>query len=83
MKRMRDITLENPIGMLLAGMAAGFLVGMLLPVTRFESERIGPMTDQMKDRMREAGGEIMRRGGEVIKDTITAEMMPDHTSSMT
>ena len=97
MKRLRDVTVENPMGMLLAGMAVGFLVGMMLPVTRFESERIGPMTDQMKDKKREAGGEIVRRGGEVIKDTIeaskeavsasirsqTAEMMPDHSSSMT
>ncbi len=95
--RVRDVTVENPIGMLLAGMAVGFLVGMMLPVTRFESERIGPMTDQMKDKMREAGGEIVRRGGEVIKDTIeatkeaatasirsqTAEMMPDDAASMT
>jgi len=95
--RMRHVTVENPIGMLLAGMAVGFLVGMMLPVSRFESDRIGPMTDQMKDKMREAGGEIVRRGGEVIKDTIeaskeaatasirlqTAEMMPDDASSMT
>ena len=97
MDRVRGVTVENPIGMLLAGVAIGFLVGMMLPVSRFESERIGPMTDQMKDKMREAGGEIVRRGGEVIKDTIeatkeaatasirtqTAEMMPDDTASMT
>jgi len=96
-RRVRDVTVENPIGMLLAGLAVGFLVGMMLPVTRFEAERIGPMADEMKDRMREAGGEVMRRGGEVIKDTIeatkeaatasirtqTADMMPDDTSSMT
>ena len=95
--RVRGATVENPMSMLLGGLAVGFLVGMMLPVTRFESERIGPMTDQMKDTMREAGGEIVRRGGEVIKDTIeatkeaasasirtqTAEMMPDDTSSMT
>ncbi|HEX5275599.1 MAG TPA: hypothetical protein VFW34_10020 [Candidatus Rubrimentiphilum sp.] len=95
--RVRHVTVENPIAMLLAGMAVGFLAGMMLPVTRFESDRIGPMTDQMKDKMSEAGGEIVRRGGEVIKDTIeatkeaaaasirtqTAEMMPDDTASMT
>jgi len=95
--RVRDVTVENPIGMLLAGLAVGFLVGMMLPVSRFEAERIGPMADEMKDRMREAGGEMMRRGGEVIKDTIeatkeaatasirtqTADMMPEDTSSMT
>lgn len=61
---------ENPMGMLFAGLAVGFLIGMLLPVTRFESERLGPVTDEMKERMRQAGTEVMRRGGEVIKETI-------------
>jgi ElaB/YqjD/DUF883 family membrane-anchored ribosome-binding protein len=62
--------MENPLGMLLAGLAVGFLIGLALPVTRFESERIGPITDDMKDRMRQAGSEVMRRGTEVIKETI-------------
>lgn len=64
--------MENPIGMLLAGLAVGFLIGLALPVTRFESERIRPLTDDMKDRMRQAGSEVVRRGGEVIKETIEA-----------
>ncbi len=63
---------ENPIGMLLGGLAIGFLIGLVLPVTRFESERIGPITDDMKDRMRQTGAEVMRRGTEVIKETIDA-----------
>lgn len=64
--------MENPIGMLLAGLAVGFLIGLALPVTRFESERFGPITDDVKDRMRQAGSEVMRRGTEVIKETIDA-----------
>ena len=63
---------ENAVGMLLAGLAVGFLIGMCLPVTRFESERIGPLTEDMKERAREAGRQAVRRGGEVIKETITA-----------
>jgi len=63
---------ENPIGMLFAGLAVGFLIGLALPVTRFESERLGPLTQDMKDKARQAGNEVVRRGGEVIKETITA-----------
>ena len=62
--------MENPIGMLIGGLAVGFLIGLVLPVTRFESERIGPIADDMKGRVREAGNEVVRRGGEVIKETI-------------
>ena len=64
--------LENPVAMLIGGLAIGFLIGMVLPVSRFESERIGPITDDVKDRMRQAGNEAMRRGTEVIKETIEA-----------
>lgn len=63
---------DNPFGMMFAGLAIGFLIGMVIPVSRFESERIGPMTDEMKSRMRAAGTEVVRRSGEVIKDTIEA-----------
>jgi ElaB/YqjD/DUF883 family membrane-anchored ribosome-binding protein len=61
---------ENPLGMLFAGIAVGFLIGLVLPVTRFESERLRPVTDDMKDRVRNVGTEVVRRGGEVIKETI-------------
>lgn len=63
---------ENPIGMLIAGAAVGFLIGLALPVTRFESERLGPVAQDMKDKARQAGSEVVRRGGEVIKETISA-----------
>lgn len=63
---------ENPIGMLIAGAAIGFLIGLALPVTRFESERIGPIAQDVKDKARQAGSEAVRRGGEVIKETISA-----------
>lgn len=82
-------TVENPMTMLLAGMAMGFLIGMLLPVSRFESERIRPLTEDMKDRARAAGGEMIRRGTEVIKESIKSSgdgatsMRPEQTSGMT
>ena len=61
---------ENPLGMLFAGLAVGFLIGLVLPVTRFESERFGPLTENMRDRAQQMRAEVVRRGGEVIKETI-------------
>lgn len=70
---LRDTNLmENPVAMLVGGLAVGFLIGLVLPVTRFENERIGPIAEDMKDRVREARSEVVRRGGEVIKETIDA-----------
>lgn len=63
---------DNPVGMLLAGLAVGFLAGLLLPVSRFESERLGPVAEDMRGRVEQARSEVVRRGGEVIKETIVA-----------
>ncbi len=63
---------DRPWLALAAGFAAGLLVGMLLPVTRFESERLGPIAEDLKERAREAGGAAIRKGSEAIKDSIEA-----------
>jgi len=56
---------ENPIGLALGGLAAGFLVGMLLPSTRIEDERVGPMADELKSKATETAQEAVDRGKEV------------------
>jgi Protein of unknown function (DUF3618) len=56
---------ENPIGLALGGLAAGFLAGMLLPSTRVEDERVGPIADQVKEKAIETGQEAVERGKEV------------------
>jgi Protein of unknown function (DUF3618) len=56
---------ENPIGLALGGVAAGFLAGMLLPKTRLENERVGPIATEVKQKAVEAGEEAVERGKEV------------------
>jgi gas vesicle protein len=56
---------ENPIGLALGGVAAGFLAGMLMPSTRIEDERVGPIADQVKEKAIETGQEAVERGKEV------------------
>jgi uncharacterized protein DUF3618 len=56
---------ENPIGLAVGGLAAGFLVGMLLPSSRIEDERVGPIADQVKETAAETGKEALDRGREV------------------
>jgi hypothetical protein len=56
---------ENPIGLALGGLAAGFLAGMLLPSTRIEDERVGPIATEVKQKAVEAGEEAVDRGKDV------------------
>jgi Protein of unknown function (DUF3618) len=56
---------ENPIGLMLGGVAAGFLAGMLFPSTRVEDEKVGPIADQVKEKAAETGQEAVERGKDV------------------
>jgi len=58
---------ENPLGLAVGAVAVGFVAGMIVPSTKIEDERIGPIADQMKDKAREAGQEAVERGKEVAQ----------------
>jgi hypothetical protein len=59
---------ENPIGLVLGGVAVGFLAGMVVPTTRVEDERVGPIADDVKDRVKQTGQEAIERGKQVAQD---------------
>jgi len=61
---------ENPIGLALAGVAGGFLVGMLLPSTRLEDDRVGALADTVKETAVETGQEALDRGQEVAGQVV-------------
>ncbi|HEY6771491.1 MAG TPA: DUF3618 domain-containing protein [Solirubrobacterales bacterium] len=63
---------ENPIGLALGGVAAGFLAGMLIPSTKIEDEKVGPMADEVKQRAAETGQEAVERGKQVAQDAAQA-----------
>jgi len=63
---------ENPLGLALGGIAAGFLAGMLIPSTRVEDEKVGPMADEVKQRAAETGQEALERGKQVAQDAAQA-----------
>ena len=64
-QRAVGVAQENPLGLALAGVAGGFLAGMLLPSSRIEDERVGPLADQVKETAAETGHEVLERGKEV------------------
>jgi hypothetical protein len=66
------IAQENPLGLALGGVAAGFLIGMALPSTKIEDERVGPMADEVKHRALETGQEAVERGKQVAQDVAQA-----------
>jgi hypothetical protein len=71
MKRAASAAQENPLGLAIGGIAVGFLAGLLVPSTRVEDEKLGPIADQVKDQAKETGQEALDRGKEVAQQAAT------------
>jgi hypothetical protein len=59
---------ENPVGLALASVAVGFVAGMLVPSSKIEDEKLGPMADQVKQQAAETGQDALERGKQVAQD---------------
>jgi gas vesicle protein len=71
-KRAVGIAQENPLGLAIGAVAVGFLAGMLIPESRVEHEKLGPMPDHVKDQIRETGQEALEHGKQVAQETVQA-----------
>jgi hypothetical protein len=71
-KQAVGVAQENPLGLAIGGLAVGFLVGMALPSTKVEDEQLGPIVDDVKDKVVETGQEALERGKQVAQDTAEA-----------
>ena len=48
--------------------AAGFIVGLLLPSSRVEDRKLGPIADDVKEKAKETGQEALQRGQQVAQE---------------
>lgn len=60
---------RNPVGLGIGAVAVGFLVGIALPATRVEDERMGDLADELKEQAREVGQEAVDHGKQIAQDT--------------
>jgi gas vesicle protein len=67
-RRVAGLAKENPLGLAIGAAAVGFLAGLVVPSTRVEDERLGPVADQVKDKAKETGQEALDRGRQVAQE---------------
>ena len=65
--RAKSIAESNPIGLAIGGAAIGFIAGLFVPSTRVEDERIGEVSDQVKDSAKETAQEAVEHGKQVAQ----------------
>jgi ElaB/YqjD/DUF883 family membrane-anchored ribosome-binding protein len=66
-RRAAGIAQENPLGLAVGAVAMGFLAGLLIPTSRVEDEKLGPVADQIKDQARQTGQEALQHGREIAQ----------------
>jgi ElaB/YqjD/DUF883 family membrane-anchored ribosome-binding protein len=78
--RLRNTLQENPMALGMAALAAGAVVGMMLPTTQVEGEYMGDardrLVDQAKSVAQEAVGKVQRvteEAGRTLKDAVQKE----------
>ena len=71
-RRVAGIARENPLGLAIGAAAIGFLAGLAIPSTRVEDERLGPVADQVKDKVKETGQEAFDRGKQVAQEVASS-----------
>ena len=59
---------ENPLGLAIGAVAAGFIAGMLIPSTQVEDEKIGDTADQVKGQIKDTASEAVERGKQVAQE---------------
>ena len=67
-RRTAGLAKENPLGLAIGAAALGFLAGLAVPSTKVEDEKLGPMADQVKDKVKETGQEALDRGKQVAQE---------------
>jgi outer membrane murein-binding lipoprotein Lpp len=71
-RRAVGLAQENPTGLAVGSIAAGFLVGMILPSSRVEDARVGAISDDVKEHAAEVGQEALEHGKQVAQTAATA-----------
>ena len=63
-----SVAQENPLGLAIGAVAVGFVAGMLVPSTRVEDEKLGPVADQFKEQVKQTGQEAVEHGKQVAQE---------------
>jgi gas vesicle protein len=71
-KRAASVAQENPLGLAIGGIAVGFLAGLLIPTSRIEDEKIGPVAEQVREQVKQTGQEALEHGKEVAQEAATS-----------
>jgi hypothetical protein len=63
---------EHPLEVGLIALAAGLIAGLALPTPNAVNRTVGPAADRLRERTRQAGADVVRKGKRVAEAAVTA-----------
>ena len=70
--KLKDTAERNPLGLVIGGVAIGFVAGLLIPSTRLEDEQMGEMSDKVIDAARETASDALESSKHVAQEAAGA-----------
>jgi ElaB/YqjD/DUF883 family membrane-anchored ribosome-binding protein len=71
-RRAAGVAQENPLGLAIGSIAVGFLAGLVVPTSRVEDEKIGPVAEKVREQVKETGQEALDRGRQVAQQAASS-----------
>jgi ElaB/YqjD/DUF883 family membrane-anchored ribosome-binding protein len=72
--RAQSFVERNALAISFGALAGGFVIGMLIPTSRVEEEKLGPVASDLTDKAREKGGEAIKRVGEQAAERVSEQV---------
>jgi ElaB/YqjD/DUF883 family membrane-anchored ribosome-binding protein len=82
-ERVVTTTHQHPLEVGLACLAAGAIIGLMLPTPQVVNRRLGPSVDRLRDRARGAGSELLQKGKRVVEAAASAAKVEAKTQGIT
>lgn len=82
-ERVVTTTDQHPLEVGLACLAAGAIIGLMLPTPQVVNRRLGPSVDRLRDRARDAGSELLQKGKRVVEAAAHAAKVEAKTQGIT
>ncbi len=72
----RSFLERNPLGLAIGSIAVGFLVGLALPMSDLEREKVAPFSDKFTQQAKGAASDFVTQGKTVVLEAVTTALKP-------